>query len=85
MYDITQRVRTAAETRAEYGAGVGIPKDEAARMIRELEKQMRAAADALEFEKAALIRDQIYELRRQLEDESLPEWERPRAAARSRW
>jgi excinuclease ABC subunit B len=46
---------------------------------------MRAAADALEFEKAALIRDQIYELRRQLEDESLPEWERPRAAARSRW
>jgi len=85
VYDITQRVRTAAETRAEYGAGVGIPKDEAARMIRELEKQMRAAADALEFEKAALIRDQIYELRRQLEDESLPEWERPRAAARSRW
>ncbi len=85
VYDITQRVRAVAEARAEYGAGVGIPKDEAARMISELEKQMRAAADALEFEKAALIRDQIYELRRQLEDESLPEWERPRAAARSRW
>ncbi|GAB4409721.1 MAG: excinuclease ABC subunit UvrB [Anaerolineales bacterium] len=85
VYDITQRVRAVAEARAEYGTAAAIPKDEIARLIRDLQKQMKAAADALEFEKAALIRDQIYELRQQLEDESLPEWERPKAAARARW
>ncbi|MDH7488306.1 MAG: excinuclease ABC subunit UvrB [Anaerolineae bacterium] len=85
VYDITQRVRAVAEARAEHGTAASIPKDEIARLIRDLQKQMKAAADALEFEKAALIRDQIYELRQQLEDESLPEWERPRAAARARW
>jgi excinuclease ABC subunit B len=50
-------------------------------LISELEKQMRGAAARLEFEKAALLRDQIFELRRGLEDESLPEWERVRRAA----
>jgi excinuclease ABC subunit B len=45
-------------------------------LIDELEKQMKAAAANLEFEKAALLRDQIFELRRQLEDDGLPEWER---------
>jgi hypothetical protein len=33
-------------------------------MIQELEKQMKTAAQNLEFEKAALLRDQILELRR---------------------
>ena len=39
---------------------------------------MHEAAAALEFEKAALIRDQIYDLRRQLQDaqNELPEWKR---------
>jgi excinuclease UvrABC nuclease subunit len=37
---------------------------------------MKEAAAHLEFEKAALLRDQIFELRKQLEDEDLPEWER---------
>lgn len=32
-------------------------------MIKELEKEMKAAAQALEFEKAAALRDQIMELR----------------------
>jgi excinuclease UvrABC nuclease subunit len=45
---------------------------------------MKAAAEALEFEKAALLRDQILELREQMVDERVPEWERPRAAARMR-
>ena len=85
VYDITQRVRAVAEARAEYSTAPAVPKDEIARLIRDLQKQMKAAADALEFEKAALIRDQIFELRQQLEDESLPEWERPKAAARARW
>jgi excinuclease ABC subunit B len=42
----------------------GIPKEEALRLIKELESQMRAAAKELEFEKAAQLRDQIIELRR---------------------
>jgi len=79
--DLTDRVRIAAERPAEYAVTRDIPKDELARLINELEKQMKAAAAQLEFEKAALLRDQIFELRRGLEDESLPEWERVRRAA----
>ncbi|GCE17189.1 excinuclease ABC subunit UvrB [Dictyobacter kobayashii] len=44
----------------------GIPKDEAVRLIKDLESQMRAAAKQLEFEKAGQLRDQIIELRRSL-------------------
>jgi len=43
---------------------------------------MRTAAEALEFEKAASLRDQIYELREALADkENLPPWRRARALA----
>jgi excinuclease ABC subunit B len=44
----------------------GIPKDEALRLIKDLESQMRAAAKQLEFEKAAQLRDQIIEIRRSM-------------------
>ncbi len=73
--DLTDRVRMVAEKKPEYRVGT-MPKDEAVRLIHELEKQMKAAAAQLEFEKAALLRDQIIELRRNLEDEDVPEWER---------
>jgi excinuclease ABC subunit B len=50
---------------------------ELARMIAELEKQMKAAAQELQFERAALLRDQVYELRAMLADESdLPPWKK---------
>jgi len=42
----------------------GIPKDEAIRLIKDLESQMRNAAKQLDFEKAAQLRDQIIEVRR---------------------
>ncbi len=42
----------------------GIPKDEALRLIKDLESQMRTAAKQLEFEKAAQLRDQVIEIRR---------------------
>ena len=57
-----------------------MPK-EVSRLIRELERQMKAAADELEFEKAALLRDQIFELRAVLaekEEAEMPAWERER-------
>ena len=44
----------------------GIPKEEALRLIKDLESQMRAAAKQLEFEKAAQLRDQIIEIRRSM-------------------
>ena len=46
----------------------GIPKEDALRLIKDLEGQMRAAAKQLEFEKAAQLRDQIIELRRSMID-----------------
>ncbi len=45
-------------------AVAGIPKDEALRLLKDLEFQMRNAAKQLEFEKAAQLRDQIIEIRR---------------------
>lgn len=73
--DLTDRVRMVAEEKPEYRVGE-MPRGEAMRLIKELEKQMKAAAAELEFEKAAILRDQIIELRRNLEDKDVPEWER---------
>ena len=73
--DLTDRVRVLRETRPTYEAGAptGIPKDEMLRLVKDLERQMKEAAKALEFEKAALLRDQIIELRRGLDDDPLGE------------
>ncbi len=63
--DITDRVKGIAETRAPYMARKQpMPKDQMFRVIKDLEAQMKAAAQNLEFEKAAMFRDEVYELRR---------------------
>ncbi|HOQ98771.1 MAG TPA: excinuclease ABC subunit UvrB [Anaerolineae bacterium] len=78
--DLTSRVQSAVRGAPEPAAVADIPRDEVFRLITELEKQMKDAAAALEFEKAALLRDQIMELRRGLEErDDRPEWERYRA------
>jgi len=64
--DITERVRVVAETRTPYVAAP-IAKEDIARLIKELESQMKTAARNLEFEKAALLRDRIIELRKDLD------------------
>jgi len=56
----------AADGKSVAVALAGIPKDEALRLIKDLESQMRAAAKQLEFEKAAQLRDQIIEIRRSM-------------------
>jgi excinuclease ABC subunit B len=62
--DITERVQTVAEARAPY-VTTPAAKEDIARLIKELESQMKTAARNLEFEKAALLRDRIIELRRE--------------------
>jgi len=84
--DLTDRVRRQAAPDQEAGVALEqLPEDELARLIRELERQMKVAAQDLEFEKAALLRDQIFELRAVLtekEEAELPAWERDRRRAR---
>jgi len=91
--DLTDRVKVAEdkaayEARRQASDGDGsfvtrlasLPKSEQKRLIAELEEQMRQAARDLEFEKAAMLRDQILELRQMLNDvdERTPEWEKIR-------
>jgi len=63
--DITERVKVAEE-KAPYTVTPATP-EAIARLIKELEAQMKIAAKNLEFEKAALLRDRIYELRQELD------------------
>jgi excinuclease ABC subunit B len=65
--DITERVKVVAEARASYAAEAPVSKEDVARLIKELEAQMKAAARSLEFEKAALLRDRIIELRHEFD------------------
>jgi len=61
--DITEQVQTVAETRAPYTVAP-VCREEIARLIKNLESQMKKAAKELQFEKAALLRDRIVELRK---------------------
>jgi excinuclease ABC subunit B len=91
--DLTQRLAAMGGSSAQGRGGLAVtedgpeyrarptvlPKDEASRLIKELEKQMKAAAQDLEFEKAAALRDQIIEIRQMLqEQDSRPIWEQLR-------
>jgi excinuclease ABC subunit B len=75
--DLTDRVKAVAEERAPYAVETQntaaliatLEKDEVARLLKDLERQMKEAAKNLEFERAALIRDQIVDLRRQTMDD----------------
>jgi excinuclease ABC subunit B len=68
--DILSSVGASDETRAR-AAGrqlKEVPRDVLLATIEKLEKEMRAAAGRLEFEKAAALRDELWELRKQLPD-----------------
>jgi excinuclease ABC subunit B len=65
--DLSDQVRAVAEERIEYDVSDAIPKDELARLVKDLEGQMKQAAKNLEFERAAALRDQVVEMRRRME------------------
>jgi excinuclease ABC subunit B len=62
--DIAERVKIVAESKELYLAKESASKDVVVRLIKDLESQMKKAAKNLEFEKAALLRDRIIELRK---------------------
>jgi excinuclease ABC subunit B len=77
--DLTDRVKVLAEEKAEYKVNgqkenafdpASLPREELAKLIRSIEKEMKEAAAQLDFEKAASLRDQLIELR-QVEVESI--------------
>jgi len=83
LTDDLRAAREAEETKAVAESGIAyqvrgqIPPEELTRLIGELETQMHEAAANLEFEKAALIRDQVFDLKRQLQDsQDIPEWKK---------
>jgi len=78
--DLTDRLTRAAgieEGMDIRGKASKLEQKELARLIAEVEKQMKAAAKELAFEQAALLRDQVFELRAMLAEESdLPPWKK---------
>ena len=72
--DIGDRLRRVAEESSEYTVEASdLPREELARMILEIERQMKTAAKELDFERAALLRDQVVELRREQTGDGMPE------------
>jgi excinuclease ABC subunit B len=80
IHDLTEEMtpKAVGEAKGDYRTrGTGLPRNEILKMIGDLEKEMKDAAKNLEFEKAAALRDEMYELKTLLaEDESLKPWER---------
>ncbi len=83
IYDITARLNSQsyiADEQVSYsvdGVISQLPTKELRKIIKETEGRMETAAKSLEFERAAALRDQIYELRKILADElNVPPWER---------
>jgi excinuclease ABC subunit B len=68
--DILSSVGASDDTRARVAGRQlkEVPRDVLLATIEKLEKEMRAAAGRLEFEKAAALRDELWELRKQLPD-----------------
>ncbi len=65
--DLTDRVKSMVSEEQKLPTGEvdlnTLPKEELHKMIKELEAEMKRAAKTLEFEKAAMLRDQMVELK----------------------
>jgi len=81
IHDLTEEfsAKAVSEMRGEYHVKEksALPRNELKQIIHEMEKQMKEAAKNLEFERAAALRDELYDLKSLLaEDENLKPWER---------
>jgi excinuclease ABC subunit B len=81
IHQLTEMMSAKAigEAKGEYKVNSisGMPRNELRQIVHELEKNMKEAAKNLEFERAAALRDELYQLKNLLaEDESLKPWER---------
>ncbi|NLW72962.1 MAG: excinuclease ABC subunit UvrB [Chloroflexi bacterium] len=86
--DITERLMHEPEeekkqTRSARQLADKMEYRELERLVGEMENQMRVSAKALEFERAAMLRDQVYELKTLLMEKSnLPIWKQQEILAR---
>lgn len=79
IHDLTEELSAKAvgEMRGEYKVKQDLPRNELRQVVRDMEIQMKEAAKNLEFERAAALRDELYQLKSLLaEDENLKPWER---------
>jgi excinuclease ABC subunit B len=81
IHDLTEEFsqKAVAEMKGEYKTRPtgDLPRNELKQIIHEMEKQMKEAAKNLEFERAAALRDELFDLKSLLaEDEGLKPWER---------
>ena len=86
IYDISERLTTSSavsDAKQDFrDAKKRLPKNELKHALAQLEKEMKEAAKNLEFERAAELRDQVYEMRGLLADlENVPPWKRARMLA----
>lgn len=86
IYDLSERLTTSAaiaEEREDYRVTKkALPANELKHTLAELEKEMKEAAKRLEFERAAELRDSVYELRGLLaEVTNAPPWKKAKMIA----
>ena len=86
IYDLSERLTTSSaisDAKKDFrDTKQRLPKNELKHALAQLEKEMKEAAKNLEFEKAAELRDQVYEMRGLLADlEDVPPWKRARMLA----
>lgn len=86
IYDISERLTVSnaiAEEKADYKATrKNLPKNELKHVLSDLEREMKEAAKNLDFERAAELRDQVYELRGLVADVSnASPWQRAKMLA----
>jgi excinuclease ABC subunit B len=79
----------AHEIRRGAGARLAVGEEESAyvtaELIRELEQEMLAAADALDFEAAANLRDRIIKLQHAAGQEPLADWKPKKTTRGKKW
>ena len=86
IYDLSERLTTSSaisDAKKDFrDTKRRLPKNELKHALAQLEREMKEAAKNLEFEKAAELRDQVYEMRGLLADlEDVPPWKRARMLA----